>query len=118
MKKKNTHMSLAKRVKFAITQKSNLPILQVKKTRQHIYASIFKDGQEIAYSTKVKNFKQDNAIPSVNLRNKLSAKVIGNKIGEMAKQNDINQVVFYRGAHRYHGIIATVADAAREHLKF
>lgn len=115
---KKSHMSRGDRVKFAIKQKTDLPLLQVRKTRQHIYASIFNNGKELSYSTNAKNFKTEHKISSVNLRNIHCAKAVGSKIGEIAKQNNINNVVFFRGKHQYHGIIAALADAARNHIKF
>lgn len=113
-----THMIRAKRVKYNIQSKSSLPILQVTKTNQHIYASIFVEDKEFSYSTKVKNFKEDNKITSINLRNKACATIVGTYIGQLAKKNNIDAVVFFRGKHRYHGIIEEVANAARKYITF
>jgi large subunit ribosomal protein L18 len=46
--------------------------------------------------------------------NKEAAKVVGRVIAEKAKQAGITQVCFDRGASRYHGRVAALADAARE----
>jgi large subunit ribosomal protein L18 len=54
-----------------------------------------------------------------NRKNKASAKVLGVKIAEIAKNKNIHEVVFDRGASKYHGVLAEFADAAREAgLKF
>jgi len=47
-------------------------------------------------------------------RNVASGKEIGVKMGEMAKQKGVEQVVFDRGSAKYHGVVAAVADGARE----
>ena len=43
-----------------------------------------------------------------------SAKSVGKKIAELAKEKGITKVVFDRGGYIYHGRIKAVADAARE----
>lgn len=42
-----------------------------------------------------------------------SAKQLGEKIGELAKKQKIERVVFDRGSSKYHGSIKAVADGAR-----
>ena len=47
------------------------------------------------------------------------AKLIGNKIAEMAKQKGIESCVFDRNGYMYHGRVKALADGAREAgLKF
>lgn len=46
--------------------------------------------------------------------NVISAKAIGTLAAEAAKTKGIKQVVFDRGAKRYHGKVKALADAARE----
>lgn len=47
-------------------------------------------------------------------KNKEQAKKLGSVIAIMAKEKHITKVVFDRGGFRYHGVIAVVADSARE----
>lgn len=50
---------------------------------------------------------------------KTDAKSLGKQIAEKAKENGVEAVVFDRGAFKYHGIVASFADSAREAgLKF
>ncbi len=42
------------------------------------------------------------------------AKELGTRIAEAAKKKGITTVVFDRGGFRYHGVVKTLADAARE----
>jgi large subunit ribosomal protein L18 len=46
--------------------------------------------------------------------NLASAKSVGKKIAERAKEKGISKVVFDRGGYLYHGRIKALADAARE----
>jgi len=46
--------------------------------------------------------------------NVASAKMVGKKIAELAKQKGFTKVVFDRGGYIYHGRVKAVADAARE----
>ena len=52
-------------------------------------------------------------------KNKESAKKVGEMIAEVAKKNNIIEVIFDRGKFKYHGILAELADGARASgLKF
>jgi large subunit ribosomal protein L18 len=46
--------------------------------------------------------------------NKEAARLIGTQIAEKAKEKQITTVVFDRGFNKYHGVIAELANAARE----
>ena len=51
--------------------------------------------------------------------NVASAKEVGKRIAEKAKQKGVTKVVFDRGGYLYHGRIKALAEAAREAgLKF
>ena len=47
-------------------------------------------------------------------KSKEAARYLGGKIAEMAKHHQIEEVVFDRGRNKYHGMVAEVAQAARE----
>ncbi len=112
-------MSLKDRVKFKLKQKSDLPILEIRKTCQHLYAYLYAEGKQFTYSTNSKLFREEHKIAeNQNKRNKRCAALIGDRIGQIAKDNGIQNVVFFRGGCKYHGIIAVAADAARKHIKF
>ena len=42
------------------------------------------------------------------------AKAVGKALGERAKKAGISKVVFDRGGFRYHGMVAGLAEGARE----
>ena len=52
-------------------------------------------------------------------KNKESARKLGESIGAKAIQANIKEVIFDRGPYKYHGILAELADGARQAgLKF
>ncbi|MGH2612951.1 MAG: 50S ribosomal protein L18 [Rhabdochlamydiaceae bacterium] len=106
-----------KRIKRAYTVRKNLrgsaekPRLSVMKSNLHIAAQLIDDeaGVTVASaSTLMKKFRS-KALKN----NKAAAKLIGTELAERAKEKNIITVVFDRGYHRYHGVIAELADAAR-----
>lgn len=102
----------ARRVHFRIRlrNRSARPVLSVYKTEKHIYAQVIQDNKTVASISSV-----GMDVKGYNIS---GAKVIGQKIGELAVQAGINSVVFDRGKHIYHGRIKALADSAREFLEF
>jgi len=84
----------------------------VVKTNKHIQVQLIDDetGKVLAsLSTNAKEFRKTEFCR----KNKNSAKVLGEKIGEKAVQLGLKEVVFDRGPFRYHGILKELADSAR-----
>jgi len=89
------------------------PRLAVFKSNRHIYAQIIDDAQGhtlVAASTVESSVAGAGKVAS----SCDMAQAVGRLIGERAKEKGIESVVFDRGASRYHGRIAALADAARE----
>ncbi|MGD2169106.1 MAG: 50S ribosomal protein L18 [Chlamydiota bacterium] len=83
--------------------------LCVTKSNKNIYAQLIDDKNSrtlFGIGTQSKNLKLS--------KNKESAKQIGLKIAEFAKQNNIESVIFDRGSFKFHGVIAELANSARE----
>jgi len=107
------------RCKRAMRVRKNLrgtfekPRLSVVKTNCHVHVQLIDDENAhtlVSTSTIAKEFRNTE----FNRKNKASAKQLGLKIAELAKAKDIKRVVFDRGPFKYHGVIAAVADGARE----
>jgi large subunit ribosomal protein L18 len=47
-------------------------------------------------------------------KSKEAARKIGEKVGTFAKEKNIKNVVFDRGPYKYHGLVAEIANGARE----
>lgn len=102
----------AMRVRKHVQGTQQKPRMCVVKTNKHIQVQLIDDEQGktmAAISTHSKALRNTAHAK----RNKASAKVLGEMIAEQAKKIGVNQVVFDRGPHRYHGILAELADSAR-----
>ncbi len=108
----------AQRVRQKLRGTAECPRLSVFKSNAHIYAQLIDDDKGVtlgACGTMSKTMRD----ASLGRRSKAAASELGSKIAEVAKQHSISRVVFDRGSAKYHGVLAALADAAREGgLKF
>lgn len=94
------------------------PRLSVFKSNLHIYAQIIDDssGTTLCAASTLDASISGPGKPGSNCD---KAAEVGKLIGSKAKEKGITTVVFDRGGSRYHGRIASLADAARaEGLEF
>lgn len=103
----------ALRVRKKLHGSSEKPRLSVSKTNKHIYAQLIDDDKGVSIAG-VGTLSEKNREGSVNKKSKQAAREIGRQIGELAKQKSIQAVIFDRGINKYHGLIAELADGARE----
>lgn len=109
LKRNHKRTKRVMRVRKVLKGTQERPRLTVFKSNKHLSLQLIDDtiGKTIAsYSTLNKEMKQ--------MKLKDAAKVIGEKIAMLAKQNNVEFAVFDRGRYKYHGVIAAAADAARE----
>lgn len=108
--RKRRHLTIRK--KISGTQER--PRLAVFRSHQHIYAQIIDDtlGHTIVSASTVEPEERKDGTYFGNID---AAKLIGERIAKRALEKGITQVVFDRGGNRYHGRVAALADAAREH---
>ena len=94
------------------------PRLSVFRSNRHIYAQVIDDAAGhtlVAAST----MESDLAGPGKVAAGRDSASKVGQLIAERAQEKGISEVVLDRGAFKYHGRVAALAEAAREAgLKF
>ncbi len=106
------------RVRKAVRGSDTKPRLTVFRSNKHILAQIIDDESHatlFGIGTMSKDFKGTE----FSKKSKSAAKEIGKRIAAEAKKNKIETVVFDRGHYKYHGLIAELANAAREAgLKF
>lgn len=101
-----------KRVRKKVFGLPSCPRLFVHKTSRHIYAQIIDDFRN---KTITSVSSQTPAIKEEYDRgNCEAARAVGELIAQKADEYDINEVVFDRGGHPYHGRIESVAEGARE----
>jgi large subunit ribosomal protein L18 len=101
------------RVRKRIRGNADRPRLTVFRSHQHIYVQVIDDtcGRTLAAASTVdKDLRHGLKFGG----NKSAAQVIGKAIAERAKAAGITEVCFDRGACKYHGRVAALANAARE----
>lgn len=107
------HRRLRKRV-FGTGER---PRLAVFGSLKHIYAQLIDDAKGVTIasaSTVEQSFKDACGTGNID-----AARAVGKLVAERAKACGVNEVVFDRGGHAYHGRVKALADAAREAgLKF
>lgn len=89
--------------------------LMVFRSSKHIYAQIVNiQGKVIvAANSNQKDILQENA-KSYNIA---GAEIVGNKLGEMAKQLGVKKVVFDRSGYKFHGRVKALAESVKKNLE-
>lgn len=108
----------ALRVRKQVRGDAQKPRLSVFRSNKHIGAQLIDDEKGVTlfgFGTLSKELKGSEHAK----KTKGAAREIGKRIAQEAKSKKIEHVVFDRGSYKYHGVIAELADAAREAgLKF
>lgn len=91
---------------------SNKPRLCVVKSNKHIQVQIIDDEKGMTLGATA-TFAAEFKGTEFGKKGVESARKLGEKIAEIAKEKNIKEVVFDRGPFKYHGILAALADAAR-----
>jgi large subunit ribosomal protein L18 len=117
-KKHETLRKRALRVRKHLKGNADRPRLCVKKTNCHIHVQLIDDERGLSLGA-VSTLSKELRGTEFGKRNKASAKKLGEMIAKIATEKEINEVVFDRGASKYHGVLHELAEAAREAgLKF
>lgn len=98
------------RVRKTLHGNGERPRLSVSKTNCHIYAQLIDDDRALTLA----GFGTLSKTSGVKKKSKEAAREIGKKIAELAKQQNIHSVIFDRGRYKFHGIVAELANSARE----
>jgi len=111
-KRKNARQSRVFRVRKILHGSAERPRLSVSKTNCHIYAQLIDDDKAVTLAGvgTLSKFMTGE----LKRKSKESAREIGKKIAQLAKEKNINSVIFDRGRYKFHGVIAELANAARE----
>jgi len=104
---------IRKRIRSTITGTAERPRLAVFKSSKHIYLQLINDRENVtitSVSSNSKELKGDMADKSKTE----AAYLIGQGLAEAAIDMGIKKVVFDRGGYKYHGVVKSAADGARE----
>jgi len=88
---------------------SEQPRVTVFRSLKHTYAQLIDDTDGKVLATVSSKVVAEGSSKSVE-----SAKAVGKRIAEIAKENNIEKAVFDRNGYLYHGRVAAVAEGARE----
>ena len=99
------------RVRRKVRGTSERPRLCVYRSLRYTYAQLVADDNgTVLGAVSTKSLDTNGASPA----SKESAKILGQRIAELAKEKSIASVVFDRNGYVYHGRVAAVAEGARE----
>lgn len=101
------------RVRNGVRGSAEKPRMAVFKSNKHIFAQLIDDDNGVTVAsagTLTKEFRD----MKLGKKSKEAARQVGLKLAEAAKQKNILAVVFDRRYYKYHGLLAEVANAARE----
>jgi large subunit ribosomal protein L18 len=115
--KNETRQRVHNRIRKKLGGTPERPRLTVYRSLNHIYAQVVDDmhGVTLVAASTVEGAKGNKSTGG----NVASAKDVGLKVAQRAKEKGIDKVVFDRGGYLYHGRIKALAEAAREGgLKF
>src|ERR1700677_298243 len=100
------------RIRKKVSGTPERPRLNVYRSLNHIYVQLIDDLKGVTLvAASTADDRKDSRVTGGNVA---SAKVVGKKIAELAKEKGFTKVVFDRGGYIYHGRVKAVADAARE----
>jgi len=102
-----------KRVRIPMRKRADRARLTVYRSNRNICAQIIDDRNGVtlaAASTLDKGFRKK---PGASFT-KETAREVGKRLAELAKQKNIAKVVFDRGPYLYHGKVRALADGALE----
>jgi large subunit ribosomal protein L18 len=98
------------RVRKKVFGLAERPRLVVSKSAKHIFAQVIDDTQG---RTLVSASTMESDLRTATGDKSDKAKQVGELVAERAKAAGIENVVFDRAGHKYHGRIAALADGAR-----
>ena len=101
------------RVRSKLKGSESRPRMCVVKSNKHLYVQVIDDenGKTLASEQTVGKASRESGLGK---KSKSTAKIMGEAIARKALALGITHVIFDRGPFKYHGILAELADAARQ----
>lgn len=109
-RRNNARAKRVMRVRKKVRGSSECPRLSVSKTNYHLYAQLIDDEKGVTlagFGTQSKDAREKR-------KSKAGAIEVGKQIAHLAKGKNINTVIFDRGRYKFHGLVAELANSARE----
>src|SRR5512142_1935999 len=111
--KNDTRQKVHSRIRKHLLGTPERPRLNVYRSLNQLYVQVIDDAQGVTLvsASTLEGREKGGKKAGGNVA---SAKDVGKRIAERAKQKGITKVVFDRGGYLYHGRIKALAEAARE----
>jgi len=103
----------AYRVRNKLRRVSEKPRLSVKKTNKNLFVQLIDDQKGITLC-QASTISKDAKANGYSKKSMDSAKHLGVAIAKAALEKGVHQVAFDRGFYKYHGLVAQIAESARE----
>ena len=102
------------KVRARVSGSAARPRLCVFRSSAHIYAQVIDDlkGHTLVSASDIEETVRERAGDKATKSDR--AKIVGEVVGERAREAGIETVVFDRGGFLFHGRVKAVADGARE----
>jgi len=118
LRKNTLRKRRALRVRKQVRGTATKPRLSVYRTNRHISAQLIDDENGITIAS-ASTLSRANRGTESSSKSATGARTVGQTVATAAQEKGITTVVFDRGHVKYHGLVAALADAAREAgLKF
>ena len=101
------------RYRQAVRGSAGRPRLAVYRSLRHMYAQVIDDERGVTLAA-ASTLESDVAGDVAHKGNREAAAAVGKTVAERAKEAGVGSVVFDRGGFPYHGVIRSLAEAARE----
>ncbi|MBN1541212.1 50S ribosomal protein L18 [candidate division KSB1 bacterium] len=101
-------------IRKTISGSAERPRLVVFRSNKHIYAQIIDDSKRVTLigaSSKSKGLQAELESAKTKVER---ARLVGKHIAELAKEKNIERIVFDRAGYLYHGRVKALAEGARE----
>lgn len=102
-----------RRVRNKIHGTLERPRMTISRTNRHLFVQLIDDDQGKTIVSFGTLSKENQKTPRAR-KSKENARWIGKRVAELAKEQKIEKVVFDRGSYKFHGILAELANSARE----
>ncbi len=104
---------IRRRIRSTIRGTEERPRLSIYKSNKHVYAQLIDDlgGHTLAAASTQSNEIKDDITDKSKSE---GAKVVGEHLAKVAKDKGIDKAVFDRSGYKYHGVIKSLAEGARE----
>ncbi|MBX9922600.1 MAG: 50S ribosomal protein L18 [Rhabdochlamydiaceae bacterium] len=101
------------RVRSQVRGTAQKPRMSVFKSNKHLSVQVIDDESAVTLFS-MSTLTEEMKSLQMGKKSKEAAKQLGVKVAELAKKNKIETVVFDRGRYKYHGLLAELANSARE----